>query len=198
MKILVAVCALMATLTVSAQKRVVSVDALDNSYTGGLVFKSDKAKGPNRSESDFRFNLNYAQNLEELPGFMWKAKVFVNRSSVEMGQTDALDSSVGAAGGLLYNFQPEDIRNSFMFGALLGVERSSVEFQGLKERSGFNTFVEFEGGKRWDLGKYAAANISYAPTIAFTWKRYGGDIRKDYFKSGHEVRFNFLKFDILF
>jgi len=55
-----------------------------------------------------------------------------------------------------------------------------------------------EGGKRWDMGQYSVANISYAPTVSLQLKRYGGNIRNEYFTSGTDFRINFLKFDILF
>ena len=68
----------------------------------------------------------------------------------------------------------------------------------LIDNSGFNFSLKLEGGKRFDLGQYSVANISYAPTIALTLKRYGGDIRDEFFKSSRELAFHFLKFDILF
>jgi hypothetical protein len=85
-----------------------------------------------------------------------------------------------------------------MVSALLGIERATYDFGPTDDESGFNEFLLFEGGKRFDLGSYSVANISYAPTISLNLKRYGGDVRDHYFKSGNEVRFNFLKFDILF
>lgn len=186
--------------SVSAQSRLVSIDAFDLSYTGGFMYKHDNSKGSDRSESNFRLNLNYAQNLEleQYVGFMWKAKAYINRSDVEWGSADALESAYGAAGGLLYNFDAQDIKNSFLAGAMIGLERAAYEIEGTDDKSGFNMYLEFEGGKRWDLGQYSVANISYAPTVSWQWKRYGGEIRDDYFKSGYELRFNFLKFDILF
>jgi hypothetical protein len=198
MKVVVAALVLMMSLMASAQNKVISIDALDLSYTGGLLIKHDNAKGSDRDETNFRFNLNYAQNLEQYVGLMWKAKAYINRSDVEMGSADTLNSSFGAAGGALYNFQPDSIKDSYMASALVGLERSTIEQSGADDKSGFNLFLELEGGKRFDLGQYSIANISYAPTVAWNWKRYGGDIRDEYFKSGYELRINFLKFDILF
>ena len=66
------------------------------------------------------------------------------------------------------------------------------------DQSGFNIFTDLEVGKRFDMGAYSVANISYAPSFSLTLKRYGGDIRDDYYRSGNEIKINFLKFDILF
>ena len=85
-----------------------------------------------------------------------------------------------------------------MAGAVAGIERGTFQQAGGSKEAGFNLFLNLEAGKRWDLGSYSAANISYAPTVSLNLKRYGGDIRDTYFKSGRDLRFNFLKFDILF
>lgn len=198
MKFLVVFVAVFCSLNVLAQNRIVSVDAFDLSYTGGFIWKHESGKGPDRDTSHFRVNLNFAQNLEQYVGLMWKAKAYINRENVDFGNSDALESAWGAAGGALYNLQPEDIKNSIMFGALVGVERATYELGSTDDKSGFNVFLDLEAGKRWDLGQYSVANISYAPTVAVNFKRYGGDIRDDYFTSSREFRFNFLKFDILF
>jgi hypothetical protein len=181
-----------------AQSRIVSIDAFDFSYTGGLLIKSDDGKGPDRDETNFRLNLNYAQNWDKYVGLMWKAKAFINREEIEYGAHDSLETRWGGAGGFLYNFDAEDIKNSIFASTLVGIERATYEIGSDDDESGFNVFVDFEGGKRWDLGQYAAANISYAPSVSLTLKRYGGDIRNAYYKSGTEFKINFLKFDILF
>lgn len=180
-----------------AQNRVVSIDAFDLSYTAGLAFKTDNGK-TDRDQTNFRFNINYAQNFKQYPGLMWKTRVHVNRLDEDFESQDSYEMTIGAAGGILYNFQPNDIKNSIMAGILGGVERATYEYGDTDDQSGFNFFLELEAGKRWDLGSYSVANISYAPTVSLGFKRYGGDIRDDYFKSGNEVRLNFLKFDILF
>ncbi len=186
------------SLSALAQTRVVSIDAFDLAYTGGIMLKHDKTvSGSDRNQTNFRFNLNFAQNLEQYVGLMWKAQFHLNRDDVDYGSNDSLTSTFGASGGLLYNFQPDDIKNSFMAGAQFGLERSTFEIGG-DDESGVNMYLDLEGGKRWDLGKYSMANISYAPTVDFVLKRYGGDIRDHFFKSGHEIKLNFLKFDILF
>ncbi len=185
----------------SAQTKIVSIDAFDYSYAGGLSFKHDEAKrsSNNRDTTTFKFNLNYAQNLPEYVGLMWKAQAYWNRESIDYNRYgDTLNSTFGAAGGVLYNFQADNIKNSIFAGAMLGIERQTMELQSGTDKSGFNFSLNFEGGKRWDLGSYSSANISYAPTVAFIWKRYGGTIRDDYFTSSRDLRFNFLKFDILF
>jgi hypothetical protein len=200
MKTLLALLVLMTSLYASAQTRIVSIDATDLSYTGTLMFKHDNGKHSDRDETRFNLNLNYAQNLNIAgrEGLMWKAKAYFNRSDVDFGRNDTVESAIGAAGGVLYNFQANDIKNSVLLGTLLGVERATYEANGLDDKSGFNFFLFVEGGKRWDLGSYSMANISYAPTVSWTWKRYGGDIRDEYYKSGYDIRFNFLKFDVLF
>lgn len=198
MKHLLAMVCLVFTLAASAQSRIVSVDAFDLAYSGGLNFSNRDAKGPNRNESQFRLNLNFAQNIEQYVGLMWKAQLNFNRQDVDWGSQDAFESSYGVAGGMLYNFNAEDIKNSALVGAMLGIERATYEYGDEDDQSGFNFFVQFEAGKRFDLGKYSVANISYAPTVSLNLKRYGGDIRDDYFRSGSDLRFNFLKFDVLF
>jgi hypothetical protein len=198
MKLLIAFVMLMTSVAAFAQKSIVSIDAFDLSYTGGLLIKTDNGKKgvEDREETNFRFNLNYAQNYEPYVGLMWKAKFFYNREDVDF-DGDSLYSAFGGAGGFLYNFQAEDIKNSFFAGAMLGLERATIDM-GQDDESGFNFFTDFEGGKRWDMGRYAKINISYAPSLAFTWKRYGGGIREELFKTGTELKLNFLKFDILF
>ena len=77
-------------------------------------------------------------------------------------------------------------------------ESAKLELAGSGSESGLNVYTNLEAGKRWDLGSYSVANISYAPTISLNLKRYGGNIRDEYFTSSRDLRFNFLKFDILF
>jgi len=198
MKLLLA--AVLITFSVSSfsQTRIVSVDAFDMAYSGGLSFKHDEGKDDDRDTTTFKFNLNFAQNWEQYIGLMWKAQLYWNRTDVDFGNNDALASEFGAAGGFLYNFQADDVKNSIMAGFLAGIERATYEFPGSDDKSGFNLFLNLEAGKRWDMGTYSAANITYAPTISLNLKRYGGDIREKYFTSSRDLRFNFLKFDILF
>ena len=198
MKVLIALIVMVMSTAAFAQKRVVSVDAFDLAYSSGLSYRHDNGKGPDRDTTEFRFNVNLAQNIEQYVGLMWKAQVNFNRTKVDFGSGDTFESTYGVAGGFLYNFDAEDIKNSFLAGAQVGIERATYEFGSSDDESGFNFFAQFEGGKRWDLGTYSVANISYAPTVSVIFKRYGGDIRDEYFKSGNEVRFNFLKFDVLF
>ena len=198
MKVLIALIVLAVSASASAQKRIVSVDAYDLAYSSGLSFKHDNGKGPDRDTTNFRLNLNFAQSIEQYVGLMWRAQLNFNREDVDFGGNDAFSSSYGVAGGVLYNFQADDIKNSFMAGAVAGIERGTFQQAGGTKEAGFNLFLNLEAGKRWDLGSYSAANISYAPTVSLNLKRYGGDIRDTYFKSGRDLRFNFLKFDILF
>lgn len=198
MKLLVAILVLTSSVIASAQSKIVSIDAFDMAYSGGLLIKSDSSKGSDRDETTFRLNLNYAQNWEQYVGLMWKARVYLNREDVDWGSADYLETRWGAAAGLLYNFQADNIKESFFAGALIGLERGTIEANDEDDASGWNIFTDLEVGKRFDLGQYSAANISYAPSFALTFKRYGGDLRDDYFKSGNEIKLNFLKFDVLF
>lgn len=198
MKLLFVILASLFSLTALAQTRIVSIDAFDMAYTGGLAFTHEEGKKDDRDTTTFKFNLNYAQNLEQYVGLMWKAQVYWNREDVDFGKSDALSSEFGVGAGAVYNFQAEDIKNSFLASAIIGIERATYELTNGDDESGFNLFLNLEGGKRWDLGTYSVANISYAPTIALNLKRYGGDIRDHVFKSKRDIRFNFLKFDILF
>lgn len=198
MKVLIALIVMVLSTAAFAQKRIVSVDAFDLAYSSGLAFRHDNGKDEDRDMTTFRLNLNYAQNLEEYVGLMWRAQVNFNRVDIDYGRNDRFESSYGFAGGLLYNFNAEDIKNSFMAGINVGIERMTVEYEPQDDEAGFNIFTVLEAGKRFDLGAYSVANISYAPTVQVEFKRYGGDIRDEYFKSGNEVRFNFLKFDVLF
>ncbi len=198
-KAMIALVAVLMSSVAIAQTRIVTVDAFDLSYTGGLSFSKDKkASGSNdRDTSNFRFNANYAQNWDQYVGVMWKGEVHFNREDVDYKNNDSLQSSFGVAGGFIYNFDAEDIKNSYLASAMLGMERMTIKY-GSDDNSGFNFSLKLEGGKRFDLGQYSIANISYAPTIALTLKRYGGDIRDEFFKSHRELAFHFLKFDILF
>ena len=198
MKVLIALIAIIVSGSALAQKRIVSVDAFDLAYSSGLSFKHDSGKGADRDTTTFRLNLNFAQQIEQYPNLMWKAQLNFNREDVDYGRLDTFESTYGVAGGLLYNFNHEDVKNSFLAGASAGIERMTVEYGSSDDESGFNLFMQLEAGKRFDLGSYSVANISYAPTVSLMFKRYGGDIRDEYFKSGNELRFNFLKFDVLF
>lgn len=198
MKVLIAIIAMVMTSSVFAQKRVVSVDAFDLAYSAGLSFKHDSGDAPDRDITTFKLNLNYAQLFEQYVGLMWKAQLNFNRTDQDWGRADSFESAYGVMGGLVYNFQPEDIKNSFLAGASVGIEHMTIEQGSLDDESGFNLLMQIEGGKRFDLGSYSVANISYAPTVSVLFKRYGGDIRDEFFDSGNEIRFNFLKFDVLF
>lgn len=197
MKLFIALVISAFSFTALAQTKIVSVDAFDMAYSGGLSFKHDEGKKDDRDTTTFKFNVNYAQALEEYVGVMWKAQVYWNRVDTDF-VGDSLTSEFGAGAGFLYNFQADDIKNSFMGSAMVGLERATYEFSGADDESGFNMLLTLEGGKRFDLGSYSVANISYAPTISLQLKRYGGDIRDTYFKNSRDLRFNFLKFDILF
>lgn len=198
MKLLVVLLVSLFTVASYAQSKIVSIDAFDMAYSGGLSFKHNKGKDDDRDVTTFKFNLNYAQNVEQYVGLMGKAQAYWNREDIDFGSNDSLTSELGLGGGILYNFQADDIKNSIMAGVIVGVERATYEFAGGDDKSGFNLFLNLEAGKRWDMGSYSVANISYAPTISLNLKRYGGDIRDDYFTSSRDLRFNFLKFDILF
>jgi hypothetical protein len=198
-KAVIALVALVISSVAVAQNRIVTVDAYDLSYSGGLSFTKDKkASGSHdRDSSNFRLNLNYAQNWEQYVGVMWKAEFHFNREDVDFKNNDSLQSSFGVAGGFIYNFDADNIKNSFYGSTMVGLERMTIKY-GSDDNSGFNIGLKLEGGKRFDLGQYSMANISYAPSIALTLKRYGGDIRDEFFKSSREIAFHFLKFDILF
>lgn len=199
MKILIAMLVLMTSVIASAQStKIVTVDAFDFAYSGGLLIKNDNGKGPDREETTFRLNLNYAQSLEQYVGLMWKARVYINREDTEYGAFDYQETRWGGAFGLLYNFQPENVKESFFASGMLGLERATYEIGNQDDQSGFNVFTDLEVGKRFDMGAYSVANVSYAPSFSLTLKRYGGDIRDDYYRSGNEIKINFLKFDILF
>lgn len=198
MKFFMALLALCFATVSFAKKQIVSIDASDLSYSGGLYLKNDNGKSPNRDTTTFRFNLNYGQDLADYVGLMWRARIFINRQEVDYGSNnDTLSTSWGGAAGFIYNFDSEKIKDTFFAGAMLGVERETIGY-GSEDQSGFNIFTDLEFGKRFDLGNYSIANITYAPTLGLSFIRYGGDIRDDLFKSGNEIKFNFLKFDIIF
>lgn len=198
MKLLLALIISALSMAAVAQTKIVSVDAFDMAYTGGLSFKHNEGKHDDNDTTTLRLNLNYAQAWPEYVGLMWKAQAYWNREEVDFKGGDSLQSEFGIGGGLLYNFQAEDIKNSFMASALVGLERATYELGGNDDESGFNMLLTLEGGKRFDLGSYSVANLSYAPTVSVQLKRYGGDIRDTYYKNSRDIRFNFLKFDILF
>jgi hypothetical protein len=180
-----------------AAHKIISINAFDLAYSGGLLYKTDDAKsGPNRKETNFKLNLNYAQEATNIMGLMIKGIFRYERENVDY-TSDTTNSTLALSGGFLHNFQYNDIKNSFFGGAQLGIERQSID-NGVKDKSGFNFTLGFEAGKRWDLGTYSVASISYAPSVELLIRRYGGDIRDDYYTRGNEVRLNFLKFDIHF
>jgi hypothetical protein len=198
MKFLFALLFAITTSSAFAQKHIVSIDAFDLSYTAGLSLSRNNAnKGADQDNSNFRLNLNFAKNLEKYAGLMWKGELHWNRESTDQGSNDTLNRSFAASAGFLHNFDYDNYKNSILAGAQVGFEHMVIE-NNTEDSSGFNLYLKLEAGKRWDLGQYSAANISFAPTIDLILKRYGGSIRDDYFTSGRELRFNVLKFDILF
>jgi hypothetical protein len=198
MKLIIAMIVLALGSFAHAQSRIVSIDAFDYAYSGGLLMKSDEGKTTDREETTFKLNLNFAQNIEQYVGLMWKAKAYINRQDVNFGSNDLLETRWGAAGGILYNFNADKIKDSIFVGVMAGLERATYKVGSADDQSGFNIFADLEAGKRFDMGQYSAASISYAPTFALSFKRYGGDVRNHYYKSGNEIKINFLKFDILF
>lgn len=198
MRLLVLIAALVCVAAARAQERLVSVDAFDLGYTGGLLFKSQKGASSHdgRDSNDFRLRLNYAQNLEGHEGLMWKAVTHINRVHDNVGD-DTTNSTWGLTGGVLYNFDAADIKNSGFVGFQAGLEWQHIE-DGVDDESGMNFLSAIEGGKRWDMGRYAMAAISYAPTIELGYRRYGGGIHDNIYKSGTELKLSFLKFDVMF
>jgi hypothetical protein len=199
MKILVLLAALLCVAAARAQDRIVSIDAFQLGYTSGFVFKNDTGKGStkDKDENHFKLNLNFAQKLAEYPQLMIKGVARVDRSHVEQGSTDTTNSIWALSGGVLFNLDSNDIKNSLFVGGQLGLEWQTID-NGSKDKSGVNVTLAAEAGKRWDMGSYSVANISYAPTIDLLYRRYGGNIRDTFYTSGTELRFNVLKFDILF
>lgn len=183
-----------------AASKMVTIDAFDFNYAGGLMFKSDHgSEAPDRTETSFKVNLNYAQDWEKYVGVMWRAKAFIERDLIDAdGAQNYKEMTWGAAGGFIYNYSHDDVKNSFYASGMLGLERSVLEIGDGDDEAGFNLFVDFEGGKRFDLGSYSIVKISYSPSVSVKLKRYGGDIRDRIYKSGNEFKFNFLKFDLFF
>lgn len=198
MRILVLLAALLCVAAAKAQDRIISVDAGQLSYAGALVFKNDKGKGgtKDRETNEFKINLNYAQKLADYPQLMIKGIGRIERNEVDQG-ADATNSIWALSGGILINHDPADIKNSMFAGAQVGVEWETIDNY-TDDESGLNLTLGVEAGKRWDMGSYSVANISYAPTLELLYRRYGGDIRDEFYTSGTEVKLNFLKFDILF
>ena len=186
------------TLSALASEKIISINAFDLGYSGGLALTNNKAKsGDDQKVNEFKINLNYAQSHERLPvGMMIKGVVNIDRTNSDYNNKQT-NSNFGVSVGLLHNYQNNDLKNSFFTGGQVGVARQVID-NGTDDESGMNLSFYLEAGKRWDLGTYSVANISYAPTIDFKYTRYGGDIRDNFFTRGTDFRINFLKFDILF
>ena len=198
MRILVVLAALLCVAAARAQDRIVSINAFELGYTGGLMFKNDNGKGgtKDREANEFKLNLNFAQKLADYPQMMFKGIARIERSHVDQG-SDTTNSIWALSGGVLFNHDAADIKNSMFAGAQVGFEWQTID-TGADDESGINITLGVEAGKRWDMGSYSVANISYAPSIEALYRRYGGDIRDEFYTSGTELKFNFLKFDILF
>ena len=197
MKLLVLLVALFCVAAARAE-RIISIDSDTLSYTGALNFKSDSgAKGKNdRDTNEFGLKLNFAQTLSEYPQLMIKGIGRYERQNVDYGATDRTNTVFALSGGLLFNGDHKDIANSMFAGFQFGVEHQNLDLN--RSESGLNFTLGVEAGKRWDMGKFSMTKISYAPTFEFLVRRYGGDIRKEYFTNGTELKLNFLKFDVLF
>lgn len=197
MKLLVLLVALFCVAAARAE-RIISIDSDTLSYTGALNFKSDSgAKNkPDRDTNEFGLKLNFAQTLTGYPQLMFKGIGRYQRSSTDYGTTDTTNTIFALSGGLLFNVDHKDVANSMFAGFQFGVEHQNLDIS--TQESGLNLTLGVEAGKRWDMGKFAMSKISYAPTFEFLVRRYGGDIRKEYFTNGTELKLNFLKFDVLF
>lgn len=197
MKLLVLLVALFCVAAARAE-RIISIDAGQLSYTGALIFKSDSGvKGKSdRDSNQFRLNLNFAQTIAQYPQLMFKALARYERENIDYGTSDTTNTIFGLSGGLIYNVDHKDIANSMFAGFQFGVEHQNLDLS--TKESGLNLTLAVEAGKRWDMGKFSMTKVSYAPTFEFLVRRYGGDIRKEYFNSGTELKLNFLKFDVLF
>lgn len=198
MRMLLLIATLMSASLAHAQDRLVSIDATDLSYAGGLVFKNfDSKRGDDRHVNDFQIKLNYAQIVPSWsPNLMAKGILRIARTYDDQG-ANSTNSVWALTGGLLYNTNAADVKNSLYFGGQFGLERQTID-DGTDDESGFNMVFGVEGGKRWDMGRYATTAISYAPSIEALYRRYGGGIRDEFYKSGTELKINFLKFDIMF
>ncbi len=198
MRLLVLLAALLCVVAARAQERIVSIDAFQLGYAGGWVFTSDKGKGgtKDRDANEFKLNLNYAQKLPQHPQIMVKGVARIERTYVDQGD-DTTNSLWGFSGGVLFNHDATDVKNSMFAGLQAGMERQTIEAAN-EEATGFNLTLAVEAGKRWDMGQYSVANISYAPSVEWLYRRYGGDIRDEFYSTGTELKLNFLKFDILF
>ncbi len=197
MKLLVLLVALFCVAAARAE-RIVSIDSSTLSYTGALNFKSDSAV-KNKSDRDsnhFGLSINFAQTLTQYPQLMFKGVGRHQRDNVDQGASDNTNSIFALSGGLLYNLDHQDIANSMFAGFQFGTEFQTID-DGTKD-SGLNFTLGVEAGKRWDMGKFSMTKISYAPTFEFLVRRYGGDIRDERFNNGTELKFNFLKFDVIF
>jgi len=197
-KLLVLFVALLCVAAARAQSRIVSVDAFQLGYSGGLNFKSDSGRKDvkDRDANEFKLNANFAQTIKEYPNTMFKGVARYQREHVDQGK-DTTNSIFALSGGVILNHDAQDIKNSMFVGAQLGVEWQRMDM-GSDDESGLNMVFSAEAGKRWDMGRYAMANISYAPTLEFVFRRYGGGIRDEFYTSGTEFKINFLKFDVLF
>ncbi len=199
MKILVLFAALLCVAAARAQNRIVSVDAFQLGYSGGLMFKKDSGKGDtkDRDQNQFKVNANFAQTINEYPNLMFKGVARIERNHLDQGG-DTTNSVWALSAGVVVNHDASDIKNSMFAGVLVGGEWETIDVQGQDDENGLNIVFNAEAGKRWDMGHYAMANISYAPTFEFVFRRYGGGIRDEYYTSGTELKINFLKFDVLF
>jgi hypothetical protein len=128
---------------------------------------------------------------------MFKGVARIERNNLEQGG-DTTNSVYALSAGVVINHDASDIKNSMFAGVLVGGEWETIDAQGQSDEKGLNIVFNAEAGKRWDMGNYAMANISYAPTFEFVFRRYGGGIRDEYYTSGTELKINFLKIDVLF
>jgi hypothetical protein len=189
--------ALILPVSAFSQAKLVTIDGTDLSYVGLLAFKHDNAKsGSDTDTNTFKIHLNYAQALESNEKLMLRGAVKYSRENVDQQGPDSTNSTMGIGAGAIFNLEDE-IKDSMFISGLLGMEYQVIDQAG-EDESGTNFTIEAEFGKRWSMGQYSAANISYAPTFGILLRRYGGDIRKELYTNGREIKFNFLKFDIFF
>lgn len=136
------------------------------------------------------------------------AELFYEKSKEETKYTDGHKetdetTTSSLAFSLGYNFN-EDLYNSWWIKASLG--GGSMEFESKDTSSspqkseadiGVGFFI-FEVGKRFSFDSWGLKNFSYAPSIAVMSASYDDDADDAGLESSTSVRFDILKFDILF
>lgn len=187
-------------------KHIISIGTGGFGWSGvAQVFEWDKDKSgtKNHEASKSELYLNYSYVFESR--VMLGALILSKTSKSEINYTDgdkttseSSDAELGVSLG--YNFN-EDLFNSWWIQGIVSSgkhrEKTKNSAGNKKYNYGFSALY-IKGGKRINLDFWGLKNISYNPSLTIASATTSGDAEDAGFEKMTHVKFEIIKFDILF